>query len=319
MFRGCYFEFAGKSSEPYNLMLFYKDNKRDDFNSGGEFELKTDSIPYSEEQFLYGKDYSENPLEFEVEIVTPEGNIPQMQMVEIKNWLFGQDGWRDLTVTDDTQAYHLKCVLIPSEDITDCNGYRGVRCTIHNASPFWYGNEREVVIDDFETQVYGYGNWYSIVNIEIPDNGCVNCAIYPTLIIDIDKRANTANDIKELKITATDAESINDAKEQSTPGIWSYPDTSGVSCDISYMGNKGNSASYDTITFNSKYAIFESTNYPYVQIVPTIDTSNPLSIIKLKCGSNFCRIKTGIIQSGSTSMYKSITVKYTPMYRMGAF
>lgn len=316
MFRGCYFEFAGKSSEPYNLMLFYKDNKRDDFNSGGEYELKTDSIPYSEEQFLYGKDYSEKPLEFEVEIVTPEGNIPQMQMVEIKNWLFGQTGWKDLTVTDDTQSYHLKCVLIPSEDITDCNGYRGLRCTIHNASPFWYGDEREILINvDSEDTVYWNSAWYSFFNVEIPDNGCVDAEIYPIINFDINKTVQGTTNGNTLTLYNTAAQSITQAKSldfSSGTSFWTYKNTSSINCDISFIGDSGSSSAYDTITFNSKFATLSSARHTKQEIFPALDTSNSLKLFRLKRGTNICRLRDG-------DMFSSVGFKYIPLYRMGAF
>ena len=56
MFRDCYFEYAGISSQPYGLMMCYIENSNDNFDSGGKFELKTDTLPRSHETFLYGKD-----------------------------------------------------------------------------------------------------------------------------------------------------------------------------------------------------------------------------------------------------------------------
>ena len=47
MFRECYFEYAGISSQSYNLILGYLSNSNEDFDSGGGFELKTDTLPSS--------------------------------------------------------------------------------------------------------------------------------------------------------------------------------------------------------------------------------------------------------------------------------
>ena len=152
MFRECFFEYAGRSSQPYNLMLCYVSNTITDFDSGGKFDLKTDAIPLSHESLLYGKDYSAQPLSFEVEIMNIERNIPFEQVTKIKNWLFGQDGWKTFRLLNDTQDYCLKCIFEPSEDIVDGTGYRGFRCTLHNVSPFWYGEESSITIpcDQFD-------------------------------------------------------------------------------------------------------------------------------------------------------------------------
>lgn len=382
MFRGCYFEFAGKSSEPFNLMLFYLNNDRDNFDSGGNFGLKTDSIPYTHEQFLYGKDYSENPLEFEVEIVTPEGNIPQTKMIEIKNWLFGQDGWRDLTVTDDTQSYHLKCVLVPSEDITDCNGYRGVRCTIHNASPFWYGEEKEITLSysDLTAHYDPPSKWFgwNEFMIEIPNNDYVDCEIYPTIIINTNRtRDNMYTYGGQFHLTNTDVSTLEDGYAKTADGKhYLNKETSRISFDNSYLENtmevhnysysydsendkhliimqysggqfsielevdstptdeeinrgirhagyhsltydsenKTGTAIYakDNVTVNTKYVTVQSEQCPNTDIITLVNTDLPVPIFRLRYGTNICRIYYGYA-------YDSITFKYTPMYRTGAF
>lgn len=244
MFRGCYFKFAGKSSEIYNLMLFYKDNANDNFKSGGEFELRTDSVVGAYDQLLYGKNYSDAPLEFEVEIVTPEGNIPMEQMIGIKNWLYGQDGWRDLTITDDTQKYHLKCVLIPIEDITDKNGYRGVRCTIHNASPFWYGNTKEITISN-ATLTSGYdppSKWFgwTAFEVNIPKKGnYVDCDIYPEIIIKTDRHnVNPFAYGKTFSMANTDESTLADGRAKTSDGKnFLNEETSRIQFDGGYLEN----------------------------------------------------------------------------------
>ena len=147
MFRECFFEYAGQSSQPYNLMLCYVSNTTTDFDSGGKFDLKTDTLPRSHETLLYGKDYSAQPLSFDVEFVNIDDNIPLQQMTEIKNWLFGQDGWKTFRLLDDRQDYRLKCIFEPGEDIVDGGGYKGLRCTLKNVSPFWYGEDKTIVLD----------------------------------------------------------------------------------------------------------------------------------------------------------------------------
>ena len=388
MFRGCYFKFAGKSSEIYNLMLFYKDNPNDNFNSGGEFDLRTDSVVGAYDQLLYGKNYSETPLEFEVEIVTPEGNIPMEQLISIKNWLYGQDGWRDLTITDDTQKYHLKCVLIPIEDITDKNGYRGVRCTIHNASPFWYGNTKEVTVDR-AILTYGYdppSQWFgwNTFEVNIPKKGnYVDCDIYPEIIIKTNR--GTQNQFgygKIFSMTNTNVSTISDGNAKTSDGKnFLNEETSRIQFDNTYlennaplyrfdyvydeteqqhlihlvdssddeyyfeiadvsetptynqiastMNNKGyiissydsstmsgtavqTAETKDTVDVNTRFAHIQSGKYPDIVINPSIYLNLPKPMFKLHYGTNICRISYGWA-------YNSITFRYTPLLRMGAF
>lgn len=145
MFRGCCFRYADIYSGDYNLIMAYVNNDYNDFSTGGEYEPVTESIPMSADTLLYGMKYAENPLEFEVEIVNPDSSIPFEQMSEIKEWLFGQDGWKKLYINDFYSGqYHLKCLLIPKEDITDVSGYRGIRCTVKNMSAYWYGEDETI-------------------------------------------------------------------------------------------------------------------------------------------------------------------------------
>lgn len=321
MFRDCPFIFAGKSSEDYNLILLYLNNNRDDFNSGGEFGLKTDSIPYVHEQFLYGKDYSEKPLEFEVEIINPDSNISLEEMIEIKNWLFGQDGWRDLTFLDETQSLHLKCMLTPSEDITDVNGYRGIRCTIHNASPFWYGDEQEITINssalvangNTEQQTKRWG-WCTFA-VNIPNNGYVDCTIYPDIVVETRRNTETKyNYTGNFSLISVDAQTISEGTTASG-NDFAAKELSRISFSNSYMGEVSNSdytTFTDSLLINTKYVTFDSTNFQDANILPIIDTNNPTPIFKLNYGINICRIYYGWA-------YNSITFKFTPMYRVGAF
>ena len=143
MFRDCYFTYAGQYSGDFNLVMSYVENSYEKFPSGGDYEVATDTLPATAETLLYGMKYSEKPLEFSIEITNLDESIPFERMKEIKEWLFGQDGWKKLTLqSPDYQGYHLKCLLVPDEDIVDATGYRGLRCTLKNASAYWYGDDK---------------------------------------------------------------------------------------------------------------------------------------------------------------------------------
>ena len=117
-------------------------SRNQDFVTGAEYEPMIDTLPSRAESLLYGIKYSEKPLEFEVDIINPDEAIPMKQMIEIKDWLFGQDGWKKLYIkSPDYENMYLKCLFLPENDIRDSSGYRGVRCKVKNISGFWYGND----------------------------------------------------------------------------------------------------------------------------------------------------------------------------------
>lgn len=138
LFRDCYFTYNGIYSGDYNLILAFITDDNFEFKSGSEYEPTTATLPHNAQQLLYNLNYSDSPLEFTIEIISPEDNIPLETMIEIKNWLFGQDGWKRLTLHNETSDYYLNALFIPDSDITDARGYRGLRCKIQNDSGFWY-------------------------------------------------------------------------------------------------------------------------------------------------------------------------------------
>ena len=141
LFKPCFFNYAGQYSGKYNLIMAYV-NRNENFLSGADYEPMIDSIPSKAESILYGIKYAEKPLEFTVDIVNPDDNIPMNQMELIKEWLFGQDGWKKLRLkTAGYETIYLKCLLLPDSDIYDKGGYRGVKCKVKNISGFWYGND----------------------------------------------------------------------------------------------------------------------------------------------------------------------------------
>lgn len=398
MFRDCYFEYAGISSQPYGLIMCYVGNSNEDFDSGGKFELKTDTLPRSHETLLYGKDYSAEPLSFDVEIVSHDDYIPLEQMTEIKNWLFGQDGWRTLRLGDERQNACLKCIFKPGEDIVDGTGYRGVRCTLQNASPFWYGEEKEITITGDTLKAnpnWDSGNvwdrWCSF-EIDIPYGEYVDEPIYPIIEIKPKRNNNTSSDGvytvgTYFALSNTPAKTIAEGKAYSNHE-YNIEENSRVSCSLQYMNMSGlttysyseNEGVYsviiggavmctvsteddkykiyvnganvdskdmsdyssisdklckpvvaamnylgyrvvsdtaaiyaiDTLTIDTKNAVVESELYPDVFIPITINLDLPKPIFKLHYGVNICRIYFGHI-------YESITFRYTPLYRIGAF
>lgn len=149
--RGCYFEYAGISSKEFGLILAFVDSKEDTLISGGEFELITDYTPYSSEALLYGKKF-EQPLEFEVDIVIDEDTeLTHQDLLKIKDWLFGQDGWKTFRYDGEGyEGYYLKCLFIPKETILGGENFIGLRCTLSNVSPYWYEDTTTIQNSDLE-------------------------------------------------------------------------------------------------------------------------------------------------------------------------
>ena len=144
MFKASYFKYADIYSGKYNLIMAYV-SRNQDFITGAEYEPMIDTLPSRAESLLYGIKYSEKPLEFEVDVINPDEDIPMKQMTEIKDWLFGQDGWKKLYIkSPDYENIYLKCLFLPENDIRDSSGYRGVRCKVKNISGFWYGKDEVI-------------------------------------------------------------------------------------------------------------------------------------------------------------------------------
>lgn len=317
-FRNCFFKYAGTSSEKYNLRMCYVKNQSYDFLSGGDYKLQTGVIPLSVEQKYYGKDYSETPLEFEVEIMNYDNEIPYEQMIELRNWLFGQDGYKRLELKNGWNGYHLNCVLIPKGDITEGNHYKGIRCTVRNASPFWYGEQQEVIlghtslianisIDNDLTK-----NW-SVVQLNIPQNNAVDCVIQPEVVFDISRTSSIGfEDRYWFYLTNVKASSFNEAKAKSN-GNFLIDNNSSIGFDSTYLDDDGQLEAADTVSIDCQYGIITSQKYPNKTIYPLlIYGGKAKDFLRLHYGINYCRVY-------NPNAINSITIKYTPLYRMGAF
>lgn len=318
MFRECYFEYAGISSQLYNLIFCYIQDTNDSFDSGGKFALQTETIPCSYETLLYEKNYSEEPLSFSVEIVNHEEAIPLEQMISIKNWLFGQDGWKTLRLIDGQQSYYLKCIFEPGEDIVDGTGYRGVRCTLHNVSPFWYGEEKEISISNSQildntitvTTVVEVGGEeestttsYSAADIYIPEEEMEGLQLSPICVLELTATTVTEDEDTTVSISNTNATSIEQTL-QHNDGVFVFPDTT-------YTAFELDTTISDVVTIDTKYAIMNAQTQ-------TIGWHNPnafasLPIFRLSKGHNYIRMTT------SGGYLSGLKIRYTPIYRLGAF
>jgi hypothetical protein len=314
-------------------MLAYVSNSSEDFSSGGSFDIKKDALPRYHETLLYGKDYSAQPLSFDVEFVCEHDNpIPLDQMTEIKNWLFGQDGWKKFKLLDERQDYYLKCLFEPGDDIVDGDGYHGLRCTLTNASPFWYGEDLVFTFNHTElkaTTTNAHPYWYTqsqmydvrqygIVKVELGDNNMVDIDYYPRIIIE-DKRgtlSETYTSSTEFGVCISNCDATSIAEGATLDGIgFDLSDTSRIAFNTGYLGTVTSggstitSSSCDTITVSSRYGYVLSEYQPSHKF----QFYRPnLPYLKLHKGVNIIRIL-------EPTLYDSITLTVAPAYRLGAF
>ena len=293
MFRGCFFEYAGIYSGDYNLTMMYVENSYDKFVTGGAYEPITENLPNSAESLLYGLNYSEKPLEFSVEIINEDGTIPMEQMREIKRWLFGQDGWKTLRLMDeDYRPYHLKCLFVPEEDIVDGLGYSGVRCTLKNVSPFWYGETKTKVITEEDMT----GKLTSGLNYELNINVDTDSTLPIPVVI------NFTEPDKYDGVSSFDV----------IRSFWVKNVTNGslLYRFIEY-DYKGASWSFDTRFLQFKSLDTDSA----VGYAPVNVTSE---IFYLQQGNN--KISIACHDDENNIMYyKQFSISYTPCYRIGGF
>lgn len=290
MLRGCSFSYAGVSSKEYELELYYLDDNSDKFVSGSDYEIITDNIPMETEQILYGINHSAKPLEFDIEIFNPYRSITIEEMANIKQWLFGQQGWNRLYLDDnDFMDLYLNCILIPIEDVADVTGYRGLRCTVHNISPYWYGEE-------------------------IITNFTINSSA-PTLTINVQSQCPTAILPNISFVADNDTNALYIGRK-----IDVYNSTNGSQIHLDMISDNENFSDGSEWVYNGKYHYVY--NESHNLILPYIASSLPeVPILYLDNGEN--EITMNLYKKTKTydliTRFTSASISYVPMYRIGGF
>lgn len=307
MFRECYFEYAGVSSQPYNLVLCYVGSAPDSFDSGGKFDLQTDTLPRHYDTFLYGKVYSSQPLNFEVEILNIYDHIPVKQMVQLKNWLFEQDGWKTLKVEDERGDYYLKCILEPGEDIADGTGYKGFRCTVHNASAFWYGEPVSLeytnaqLMDGAVISTNPHISSYKLLTISTPAD-CADVNYFPIIELGLDGSGDYVRQrLSDVRILNTDSQSQHSLLCFDTNYLFFAPGG----------GLRPAEDTWDTLEINTRYLSIYSSHIAQGYLSPVFE-SNGYPALRFSKGDNELRIS-------DPQLIDSLKITYIPVYRLGAF
>lgn len=330
MYRGCRFEYANVNSEDFNLSLAYVDNANDKFDSGGLYEPITDSIPRSAEELLYGLNYNEEPLEFEIEILNLDDAIPFEQSIKIKNWLFGQDGWKTFRIMDENQEYYLKCLLIPKEDITDVSGLRGFRCKLKNNSGFWYKDYEVEFTNEFlnEHEVVNVASGVERIDSEfdiyVPEEAASAYKIMPKINFTIRASAfdNEDEAIPLAFTNYTNHSQIWSQMQLPLSNYFSSSDERSLS-SLSYASFNSKLLMYDDfyISISDNDTEYMLPDSPYLPSMNYRDglsykiyldnTVNPYALY-LNAGLNHIRLR-------DHANFENVKMKYTVGYRVGAF
>lgn len=334
MFRECYFEYAGVSSENYDLRLAYVSDNNETFSSGGEYEIKTEALPKTSEQILYGLSYSEKPLEFDIEILSTEKAIPLDQVIEIKNWLFGQDGWKKFKTLDERQDYHLKCLLIPQEDIVDGLGVRGFRCKLKNISPFWYGEDEVITLTNeylldlarrHEVQYTGadYTDIYQWSHFEInvlqPHMANVNYILPRIRVSSIAREGFDDEEVPCFDIGVSKYQTADELVNAYKTGIntsWSadVPSYNGSDIESSIRVETSFEQSSNKLSLGDNFILDTQYINCIVESKPDLFIATYIGRrpFNLKPGKNICYVL-------NPENISKIEISYTPKYRIGAF
>lgn len=304
MFNSCYFSYADCYSGKYDLIIAYV-NRYESFVAGASYEPITDVLPTIPENILTGIDYSKNRLEFTVEIINPNSDIPLTQLIEINDWLCGQDGWKTLKLkSPDFSKYHLKCLFVPESIIRDVTGYRGIRCKLINISSFWYGDER---VYSFEkSDMTANGNVTNFTFAVNNDSG-VDLPVYPI----IQCKLETSEYQEDFSFW------VNNYTNSSLLDMVMSTDDNGVDTDSILTSQ--------LVTINSKYPYFYTTNpnnaiLKYKPHISSNYNSLQSGLLYLSKGKNTIQVACHTKPNNSHyRYYDKFIFKFSPRYRIGGF
>lgn len=148
--QGCYFTYAGISSQDWDLILAGIEESGLTTDSGSKYELITGRINGSDEELFYGIKVSES-LSPSLEIVTSQGiDIPYEQYLDIKDWLFGQTEPQPLIIEHpDLCDYYFPCLFQAKEDLCYTGAANGLSITLRIMTPYAYKVENAIFSNTF--------------------------------------------------------------------------------------------------------------------------------------------------------------------------
>lgn len=285
--------------------MAYVNNDNDEFISGGTYSPAVDTLPSSAESILYTLNYSEEPLEFSVEIINPDEAIPFEQVKEIKEWLFGQDGWKRLLLDDSNyKGYYLNCLLIPDSDIVDGSGYRGLRCTIKNISGFWYKDEVISFDSTFFEEQYDSRDADGFITIDLHIDGDNPGYISPIIEIDVPTGGSSTPDFPIHEFVIHNNSEELDAR---------FPDSE-LKMFLLHTDEE------KTVYVDTRYGTKEvdGIKIPIPTSYETGYGSPQYDWFYLTKGENRIKINVSSAYTGRF-IYNKLSINYVGMYRIGGF
>ena len=137
MVEECYFTFANKSSEDYEIYLCNIGGLVETLTSGVDGEIVSDNVFGNEKQLVYGVRENQQ-ISFDLTIHFPNV-MPFTILCEIKNWLFRQNKPQKLSFNHpDLKDYYFWCFLRYKEDYQDATGFKDMSITVQSISPYAY-------------------------------------------------------------------------------------------------------------------------------------------------------------------------------------
>ena len=220
-------------------------------------------------------------------------------MRQLKEWLFGQDGWKKLTLQcAEYQSYHLKCLLIPEKDIVDASGYRGVRCTLKNVSAYWYGEDKTITFTKDKL-------------IELAGESGENLTEAGNVWVDLDIDTQSPCDVYPIIQFKAPTSYSGAVDNYMRLRIYNNYTKDNESCISTGLDPQYGEAKY---YINIKYATFKSNDESF-QYNP-YNTSTPLLFFQKGTNRISINLKN---EQGNFTPFEYISFTYTPMYRIGGF
>lgn len=185
---GTYFEYAGRDSRDYGLMLANVETSRR-VNISGKTSSVVSYSKLAKKNYYIGTSYEEAPMQFEAEVVS-ETPLDRGTQRAVEKWLFHRDGYKKLFVDFfedfDCETYefingelkrtYLNCRLVNPDKLEYNGGVVGYKFTIECDSHLAW---QEPV-----TMVYEVGSTDDVgVYIEVPVDTDSDDYTYPEVVV----------------------------------------------------------------------------------------------------------------------------------------
>lgn len=191
-FYGAHFEYSGRSSEDYGLIVASINESQSMAVSGSGAELITLFNKRDDRRYYIDTKFDEAFLEYDMEVFSEEP-LSVADQRAITKWLFYQRGFKTMyvTVADDCdnesirtinsveKRIHVNCILTDPEKIEGGDGIHGYRFKVNCDSPTGWV---ETVSQTFS--INGANN-NSSKNISVITDTDLNEYVYPTVQIDM--------------------------------------------------------------------------------------------------------------------------------------